>query len=642
MPADDEYEEEAIESSEDEEAVFVPRGRSRAPVPEESESSEDDMPLGRSRSSNRRSTEAPRVISQRRSRLQSPPKEEIRFPRDHREQKSWTNYVQLHSEFKDLSNYSVIVELNQYDVKRLKQPQQVLSEMDLKRYRPVVIHPQSEEFRFFDTKHGFDIEVAESLGYLDKLNEEKSQWVLGQQDKLDHKAEKHVKNLAKEDYRYVRDWNRLLDYKKRKYLIDDIYERIHNGAILFLSNENATKLQEHLDQAELFRKTVVRYLPEFTVEALLLISSHKRVSERYGEVKYNDLIPITIFTDDQHKTELQIYSKVYKIVSNRLASRYRDGILMRTSTEHPERRKNKFYIRNRVHVRYIAIPRPDMKLVEQDKERLAKKAYEFAQRYGDFSLISREDKKHKVDSSKLRVVSPVIHRQLTTQLGSSNRFFYRTDVSDQALSIFIRGIYDQNFESQLTAQLLPELYNLFFELECQQQVIGLVLNEYLATQIDHFEDPEDFIESLYEQCIDDPELRLFNAQILRMRNELSGKNPFTVEDYRAFIHKEILPKFQKNFSDYGDSRVRTLQLTFDRDELLKKLKRDYIGIRKPKDAYFEFFVDQIETHLAEVIRQDWPEYPLDEVIKSRGTYGELQYELIPLYRDLDNPDFDYD
>jgi hypothetical protein len=548
---------------------------------------------------------------------------------DDQDRELWARYLKRHPEFKKYADYPIAVDLTNTHNNNNYGSFRALNDNDLDNRYPVVITKNSKgpDDNALSAPHGLDLVIFDPLAIGIRLQ---SRFLFNNKASREKAIKRTFRNRSED---------RLFYPDKIKIYKESLPEETHEGAglVFFLEDEDlARKITDHLNQAERFRELLSEFLPDATIK--YSIPAIKRGQSVYWDHWVNwpteegnflpnyhedDEIEGRIFATEDPGIESRFTLK-YTIIVNILDLIDREYKSIKNITKNViEQKPNKVLVH--VTTRIIRPILPEVNEAAYQKN-FQDSVFQSAIKYGDFKFKFREGEL-RADSSRLRVFCPLIKRLLTTKVGSDTvRDSYNVSrYSKRALEIFIRGIYEQDIVDLLTPQSLPELYDLFFEMQCQYEPLGLQLNKYLGIHLQTFEDPLDFITSIYEQTNNDPELSLFNEQIRRLFNDLSGKSTPTESDYQAYA-RYILNQIRDDLGSDDLNPFLEVNIAVE----IMRLKAQYIGIKRPKDSYFKTIIKEGGQRLEQVVREE-AVFPLEKVQITYPSPGRIEYTLIPRF-----------
>jgi hypothetical protein len=550
---------------------------------------------------------------------------------DKQERELWNQYLERHPELKPYTDYLVAIDFIErhetYDTFR------ALNIDDLENRYLVVVEksPVESNNTLLANPHEFDSIIYKRLNHDSRYGELLEMRMLFGNEKSRKRVISQYHKGSDPETRI-----NLRNIFQKNLVIKDL-----NGAglVLFLSDEQqAKKFNDALNRGEQFRQLFTEFLPDLTIKySVPVITRDYRTEwsdwvdwkENYDDVlRYDGEVKGKIFATEDPETSNR-FTLDYDILTHIL-----DRIVEKHDEVHQitkntvEQKPDSVIVHVTTRITQTVLPKIKKEVYQSGYKRLHDKMYQDAVKYGDFKLKVRGGVELRVDSARLRAICPPIRKLLTSKIGSNTvRDNYNaSNYSKQAVEIFIRGIYEQDIADLLTPNLLPELYDLFFELQCQYEPLGLQFNEYLGIHIQTFEDPLDFIGSLYDQLNNDPELSTFSEQIRRLYNELNGKNIPSESDYLEYA-RHILNQIKSNLSDENPWTRFNIELQ------IIELRKEYTGIGTPDDAYFKTIIEEGGKRLEQVVRTEWTIFPLKkvEITYPKSRPGYIEYTLIPRF-----------
>jgi hypothetical protein len=549
---------------------------------------------------------------------------------DVQEHQIWNQYVKRHPEFKPYANYLVVVEVDNHNITydRFRH----LSIDDLENRYPVVIRARPpKENDILTNPHEFDSIIYKKLNHdFNHAGLRRVRMLFGN-EQTRKRAISAKYGTSDPDFRF--------DLRSVSYKGVVIANASDVGLVLFSSDEQtAKKFNDSLNQGEQFRESLSEFFPDVTIKYSVPVITTDYRTEWSDWVDWrkndNDILnyhgevegKIFITEDPRSAKRFALDYDILLEILDFITEKYNEAHETRNQTV--EQKTDKVIVHVTTRITQTVLPEAKKEIYQNGLKRLHDKLYQDAIKYGDFKLKIRGGIELRVDSSRLRAICPPIRKLLTSKIGSNTvRDNYNaSNYSKQAVEIFIRGIYEQDIEDLLTPNLLPELYDLFFEFQCQYEPLGIQLNQYLGVHVQTFEDPLDFVGSLYDQINDDPELATFNEQITRLFNDLSGKNIPSESDYQAYA-RYILNQIKSNLSDENPWTRINVELQIIR------LRKEYTGIGTPDDAYFKTIIEEGGKRLEQIVRTEWTIFPLKkvEITYPKSRPGYIEYTLIPRF-----------
>jgi hypothetical protein len=538
-----------------------------------------------------------------------------------REAVLWQEYRRAHPEFTDFAKYLVLLEADSLDVVRLRKIEELETRF------PVIVRAaercEREDFKaVMSREHALDWLV---LSEFDRMTGLISHFLhtLGTTKYTAPSGKAYVPLEQRDDEHQINQ------------TASNIAERFEYGVVLFFNDQTqAQNLKNLLAEGEQLRHLILTHLPKLTL-----------YSERMTPLTENYKKFAKLITPVQVRGSPEIIT-IHNLILCALV-RYLEPSFGE-DTAHPNYGK-RFSIsfpeipgtdRRAVTIEYRTLSPVPESALQQAANELHKRSYYIGTQYGDFSLPSREGQNHLVELLRLVNTCEVIETQFLSPLsrGTPRNTFDTSEYSSRTLEIFIRGIYELSVSEQLTLELLPELYSLFFKLGCRYEPLGLELNQYLADHLDSIEQPVKFVKSLVKQIGQTSKLIRFNEQLNKITRELNGELVLTSDEIDELIDRVILPGFD---TDFNTDRSPKATASFGTDFLEAQIRDVYIGMysfKTKEGTSCRYSVSlQITQRLGEIISEKYPKYPFDYAqVDFTEEMITFTVHRLPFPSDLDN------